>query len=274
MIVPGQTAVITGGGGGIGLSVAEALGARGLNIVIADVAEQAAHEAAAGLRGSGIRSLGVACDVRDELALDAVRQAALGEFGSVDILMNNVGVPLLGRVEQIPVSDWEWLLDLNVLGMVRALRVFLPDMLAAGAGHIVFTTSVLAVLSGHPMAGNAVPYITSKGAVLALAQSLEMYLRPHGIGVTVLAPDHTDTNFQRSGRLVGDLELSPDANPYPAQTPAQAAAALIDALDSGAFLASPAPGCAEMLSLQAANKLAPSAMTPHYYSRVAVTEGP
>jgi len=266
MIVLGQTAVITGGAGGIGLSVATALGERGLNIVIADMAEQAAQEAAAGLRDNGIRSLGMACDVRSEDALNEVRLAALGEFGSVDILMNNVGVPLLGRVEQIPISDWEWLLDLNVLGMVRGIRVFLPDMLAAKAGHLIFTTSSLAVLSGHPMAGNAVPYITSKGAVLALAQSMEVYLKPHGIGVSLFAPEHTDTNFVRSGRLVGDLELSPDANPNPAQTPAQAAQALVDALDAGAFLASPAPGHAEMLALQAAGRLEPSAMTPHYYS--------
>lgn len=266
MIVSGQTAVITGGAGGIGLSVARALGSRGLNIVIADVAEQAAQKAAAGLRDSGIRSLGVACDVRSEKALDEVRLAALGEFGSVDILMNNVGVPLLGRVEEIPVSDWQWLLDLNVLGMVRGVRVFLPDMLAAGGGHMIFTTSSLALLSGHPVAGLSLPYITSKGAVLALAQSLEVYLRPHGIGVTLFAPEHTDTNFVHSGRLVGDLELTPGDIPYPPQTPEQAAQALIDALDAGAFLASATPRYAEMLALQAASRLEPSAMTPHYYA--------
>jgi NAD(P)-dependent dehydrogenase (short-subunit alcohol dehydrogenase family) len=141
--------------------------------------------------------------------------------------MNHAGMSVNGPVEQVALADWGQLLGLNVLGMVRGLRVFLPDMLSRGAGHVVFTTSSLAPLAGHPHAAAAVPYITSKAAVVGLAQSVERYLAPHGIGVTLFAPDYTATAFPGSVRRVGaggsGAEPVSAPVPYPAQPPEHAA---------------------------------------------------
>lgn len=244
-----------------------------MNVVIADLDQQAAQGTAAGIRSAGGASIGLACDVRSEGDLDAVRRAALAEYGQVDLLMNHVGMSVSGPVEQVAISEWEQILDLNVLGMVRGLRVFLPDMLAARAGHVVFTTSSLALLAGHPRASKAVLYITSKAAVIGLAQSAERYLAPHGIGVTLFAPDYTDTAFPRSVRDVSPEEAHAvpvaDTVPYPAQTPAQAAAVLIAALEDGAFLASATPGAGELLVKQAQAGLDPSALAPLYFAMTA-----
>lgn len=265
MLVAGRTAVVTAGGNGIGRSVCAALAGRGVNVVIADLDGIAAERAAGELRAAGGSGIGVACDVRDESALEAVRDAAEREFGPVDLLVNHAGGAVHGPVDQVPVSDWAWLLDLNVVSMVRGLRVFLPPMMAAGSGHVVFTTSSLALLSGHPHAGDVVPYVTSKGAVIALAQSVHMYLAPRGIGVTLFAPDYTDTGFPLSARRVGvPAAQGAPKIPYPPQTPDQAAQVLVAALEEKRFLASATPGVARLLALQASAVLDPSELTPRY----------
>lgn len=277
VIIAGQTAVITAGAHGIGRSVADGLVRRGMNIVIADLDGPAAERAAAELRAAGGACIGLACDVRDEADLDRVRVAAINEYGQTDLLMNHAGMSVNGPVEQIPIANWEQLLDLNVLGMVRGLRVFLPDMLSRSAGHVVFTTSSLALLSGHPHASAAVPYITSKAAVIGLAQSVERYLAPHGIGVTLFAPDYTATAFPLSvRRFVTDNSHAAPVSasvPYPAQTPEQAADVLLSALENGAFLASATEGADRLLLRQAQGLLDPSALTPSYFTMTGAGTG-
>lgn len=265
MIVAGRTAVVTAGANGIGRCVSAGLAARGMHVVIADVDGEAAHRAAAEIRTAGGSCVGSTCDVRDEAALHAVRELARREFGAVHLLMNHAGASLNGPVDAIPIADWEWLLDLNVLGMIRGLRTFLPEMLAAGAGQLVFTTSSLALLSGHPHSRSAVPYITSKAAIIGLAQSVHEYVAPHGIGVTLFAPDYTDTSFPRTARRVGTPVSAGRDIPYPPQTPQQAADVLFAALEAGDFLASATPGFADLLASQAAARLDPTALTPRYF---------
>lgn len=265
MITDRQVAVVTAGGNGIGRAICVALAGRGMKVVVADVDTSAAEETAAAVRSSGGLAMGIYCDVTDEKTLENVRAEALAEFGSVDLLVSHAGGSIHGQVEEVSISDWQWLLDLNVLSMARALRVFLPDMIAAGSGHVVFTTSSLALIPGHPHAGAVIPYIASKGAVTSLAQSAYMYLAPRGVGVTLFAPDYTDTGFPLAARRVGLSSATPGSQiPYPPQTPEQAAGVLIAALDSGDFLASATPGFDELLRVAAAAGLDPSAVTPMY----------
>lgn len=271
VLLEGNTAVITAGGNGIGRSVALAFAAHGLNVVIADLDGAAAVRVADEIGRGGGAALGLAANVRDESSLEAVRDEALRRFGRVDLLMNHAGTSVNGPVERIPLGEWEQLIDLNILGMIRGLRVFLPAMMEAGRGHVVFTTSSLALLGGHPHAASAVPYITTKGAVISLAQSTRMYLDGHGIGVTLFAPEYTATSFPKSVRHVGvDPNAAPvdvaSAVPYAAQTPDQAAVVLIKALRYGRFLAAATPGVDSFLVAQAEAQLDPTALTDRYYA--------
>jgi NAD(P)-dependent dehydrogenase (short-subunit alcohol dehydrogenase family) len=256
----GKTAVITAGAHGIGRCVCERLAARGANVVIADIDAAAAVGLAQEL---GSPAVGMGCDVRSERDLAAVRDVALERFGTVDLLMNHAGVSVRGELEEVSIEDWTTLLDLNVLGMVRALRVFLPSMIEEGGGRVVFTTSSLALLSGNPVSALGVPYITSKAAIVGLAQSAAIYLEPHGISVTLFAPDYTDTAFAR--RSDEDRETSvASVVPYPPQQPEEAADVLMAALDRGAFLASATPRHSELLRLQADSLLDPGALSLEY----------
>jgi NAD(P)-dependent dehydrogenase (short-subunit alcohol dehydrogenase family) len=196
----GKVAVITGGASGIGRGTALAMARLGTDIVLADVNDRRLAEARAAVAALGRRALAVPCDVSSDAQMEHLAEAALTEMGRVDILMNNAGVVLRGALEQISMADWEWSLGINVLGVVRGLRVFLPHMIARGSGYIINTGSVAGLFA---LTGEGAPYITSKFAVVGLSEALALYVRPYGIGVSVLCPGSVDTNLHETERAVG-----------------------------------------------------------------------
>ena len=125
----------------------------------------------------------------------------LAEFGSIDVVVNNVGVMVAGRPEAIPVDEWQRVLDLNVLGTVRSNRVFLPLLMEQGRGHVVNTASASGILN---YAYDRTPYAASKAAVVMLSEALFMYLRPYGVGVSCLCPAGVATNILEQIRFVGE----------------------------------------------------------------------
>jgi NAD(P)-dependent dehydrogenase (short-subunit alcohol dehydrogenase family) len=265
-----KTAVVTAGANGIGRCVCEELAQRGMTVVIADIDENAAIRAAAEIRTKGYSAVGVKCDVRFMEDVNLLRELTIAEFGAPSLLMNHAGISVRGQLEMVPLESWRDLLEVNVLGMVRILDVFLPDLKQLGSGHVVFTTSSLALISGHPQTRNSVPYVTTKAAVVGLAQSVAMYLEEYGIRVTLFAPDYTDTSFPKTGGLAFGAPMGVNEStivdvPYPAQTPEHAANVLISALEDDAFLASATVGISELLQLQAISLMDPTAITPAYY---------
>ena len=199
-----KVAVVTGGASGIGRATAVAMARLGTDVVLADVNRRRLDEARAEIAALGSRVLAVHCDVAEDASVESLARTALGEMGHVDILMNNAGVVLRGALEQISIADWEWCLGVNVLGVVRGIRAFLPHMLARGSGYIVNTASVAGLLA---LTGEGAPYIASKFAVVGLSEALALYARPFGIGVSVLCPGSVDTNLHETGRTVG---MSPE----------------------------------------------------------------
>jgi NAD(P)-dependent dehydrogenase (short-subunit alcohol dehydrogenase family) len=179
--VDGAVAVITGAGSGIGRAAALALAARGCSVVVTDIDAERAAAAAVEISGA----IGLRCDVTSDGDVAAVLDAALSTFGRVDIVMSNVGVIAMGLPEAIPVDAWSSILDVNVLGTVRVLRTFLPHLLERGSGHVVTTGSTAGLF---PYAYDRLPYAASKGAIVALTESLALYLRPRGIGVSCFCP--------------------------------------------------------------------------------------
>lgn len=192
--IAGKVAVITGGGSGIGRGTALVLAAAGAHVVVTDVDEDAAAAVAEEASQAGAASIGSRLDVTSQSDFDAARDLALTEFGALDIVMNNVGLVAIGPPEHIPLSEWERLISANLLSIVRSNASFLPLLLARGAGHIVNTASTAGL---YAYSYERLPYSATKAAVVALSESLALYLRPKGIGVTCLCPGPVATNIVR-----------------------------------------------------------------------------
>jgi NAD(P)-dependent dehydrogenase (short-subunit alcohol dehydrogenase family) len=196
----GKVAVITGGASGIGRGTALAMARRGMDVVIADINDRRLEETRAAIATLGRRVLAVHCDVAKDADVECLGETALSVMGRVDILMNNAGVMLRGALEQIPIADWEWSFDINLLGVVRSIRTFLPHMLERGSGYIINTGSVAGLIA---LTGEGAPYVASKFAIVGLSEALALYARPKGIGVSVLCPGSVDTNLCETERVVG-----------------------------------------------------------------------
>ncbi len=149
---------------------------------------------------TGRQALGVHCDVTSDAEVDALRDATIDRFGHVDLLCNNAGVSVLGPPERVDMDDWEWILQVNVLGIVRGVRAFVPGMLERGRGHVLNTASIAGVWA---YTWDAAPYISSKFAAYGFTEVLARRLEPHGIGVSVLCPGLVDTNLGETARFSG-----------------------------------------------------------------------
>jgi len=200
MQLAGKVAVITGGASGIGRGTALAMARRGTDVVIADINDRRLEETCADITALGRRVLAVHCDVAKDADVERLGEAALSAMGHVDILMNNAGVVLRGALEQIPMVDWEWSFGINLLGVVRGIRTFLPHMLERGSGYIINTGSVAGWMA---LPARAVPLWAPKFAIVGLSEALALYARPRGISVSVLCPGSVDTNLCETERAIG-----------------------------------------------------------------------
>jgi NAD(P)-dependent dehydrogenase (short-subunit alcohol dehydrogenase family) len=204
MELANKVAVITGGASGIGRGTALALARRGADVVLADVNEARLAETRAAVEALGRRALAVRCDVTRDDDVERLARVAIAELEHVDVLMNNAGVVVCGALEAIPIAEWQWEFDVNVFGVIRGIRAFLPHMLARGSGYVVNTASMAGLFA---LTGPGAPYVASKFAVVGLSEALALYARPRGIGVSVLCPAAVETNLSENGRVFG---LAPD----------------------------------------------------------------
>lgn len=206
----GKTAVVTGAASGIGKAIAVALAARGCQVVLVDLNEDATAGARKEVETAGGRALVVAADVRNPAEVVAVYHRTLEAFGNVDILVNNAGVLRVGPALEATDEDWRNVIDVNLWGVVNGCRVFGPHFKNQGAGHIVNTASA-AGLSGLPYSAS---YSASKFAVVGLSESLRWELAQFGVGVTVLCPGAVKTGIAigsggpRTAELVDRFGLS------------------------------------------------------------------
>jgi NAD(P)-dependent dehydrogenase (short-subunit alcohol dehydrogenase family) len=197
MELTGKTAVITGGASGIGLATARQLAESGMNLVLGDIEEAPLYEAVEGLRESGAQVIGLRCDVSIEEDVFKLRDGALSEFGSAHVVFNNAGVvggPALGTPKKV----WDWVIAVNVDGVINGINAFAPLFLEQDEGHVVNTAS-LAGLTG--VAGTGA-YCASKFAVVGISESLfhEFSLTQKNVHVSVLCPGFVRTRIHESDR--------------------------------------------------------------------------
>jgi NAD(P)-dependent dehydrogenase (short-subunit alcohol dehydrogenase family) len=193
----GRVAVVTGGGSGIGRALAEAFARERAKVVIADIDAAAADTAATALRARGADALAVPTDVTDLDSVNALADRAYAAFGAVHVLCNNAGVAAWGGLESATHRDWQWVLGVNLWGVIHGIEAFVPRMVAGQqGGHIVNTASMAGLIASQGLG----VYNTSKYAVVGLSETLVKDLRPYGIGVSVLCPLGVATQIRRSER--------------------------------------------------------------------------
>jgi NAD(P)-dependent dehydrogenase (short-subunit alcohol dehydrogenase family) len=200
MDISGKTAIVTGAASGIGLGIATALAEAGANVVMADIQKDAVEQAAHGLSGTNKRVMAVKIDVTlEQSVLDALAEAERN-FGKLHIACNNAGVPMHGtRLIDVPPRDWEFVIGVNLWGIIHGIRHFVPAILKHGeAGHVVNTASVAGFQNRHGT--NQGPYSMSKYAALSLSEALEHELEGTNVGVSVLCPGPINTNIARGAR--------------------------------------------------------------------------
>lgn len=246
----GQVAVVTGGTSGIGYALAAHLVRRGVNVMIADIREDAIPAAVDALSGQPGRAIGVGADVSVDAAVDALADETLERLGRVDLVCNNAGVVC----EQTPMWEqrletWRWLIDVKLMGVVHGVRTFAPLLIAQGSGHFLNTASAGGLIPLPHLA----PYNATMHAVVGLTETLHAELQSisTSLGATVLCPGMVDTPLgPNSASLTppGAVSIPNDRDDDAmrgAISPAAVAEAAIDAVESGRRHAVVGPGAAQ-----------------------------
>lgn len=213
----GKTAVITGAASGIGLELAKQFGARGMNLVLADVEEPVLDRVAAELSEAGFPVLSFVLDVRNHSEIQALEVAARERFGNIHVLCNNAGVGAGGPVaDPSNLEAWRWTIDIDLWGVIYGCKVFLPSMLAHGEPSHIVNTASMAGLASAPFMG---AYNIAKYGVVALSETLskEMQIANSNVGVSVLCPAFVATGIAEGDRNMPDdvrdqLPPAPDAD--------------------------------------------------------------
>lgn len=199
MDLDNKVAVVTGGASGIGFALGSRFAQRGARVVLADVEQRALAEAAERLAESGAEVLAVPTDVSDKDAVEALAAATIERFGAVHYVCNNAGVGSRGLpVSDLPVEDYQWVMGVNLFGVIHGISAFLPHLRAQDEGHIINTGSVASVVCMTGMA----PYNAAKAAVLSLSETLYHELKAEGsaVEVSVLCPGWVRTALGTSDR--------------------------------------------------------------------------
>lgn len=194
--IQGRVAFVTGGASGLGLSMARIFLSRGASVMLADRDAEGLERAIAELSTETNQVASVVCDVADAGEMEKAAQATIDHFGKVHIVVNNAGVALGGQPGEIPMKDWRWIVDINLLGVVHGIEVFTPLIKSHGeGGHFVNTAS----MAGHVSPGGMGPYNATKYAVVGYSEGLKTELMADQIGVSVLCPGWVRTNIHTTG---------------------------------------------------------------------------
>jgi NAD(P)-dependent dehydrogenase (short-subunit alcohol dehydrogenase family) len=212
MELRGKLALVTGAASGIGRETALAFARAGADLVICDLNDAGLEQTAAAIRAVGRTVLDRRVDVSSQEDMRAFAAEVHRQHAAVDVLMNNAGVGLGAGFLDTSLEDWDWIISINLWGVIHGCHFFLPPMVARRQGHVVNVSSAAGYLATAQLAA----YSTTKFGVFGLSEALRDELRPHGIGVTTVCPGIINTPITTAARMRG-----------PAATP-QARAALVD----------------------------------------------
>lgn len=192
-----KVAVVTGAASGIGRATATRFAQQGMKVVLADIEEAALDDAVGALTSAGHDVIGVPTDVAKFEAIETLAEKTVAAFGQVNIVHNNAGVVVSGPVDGLSLSDWEWVLGVDLWSVIYGVKVFLPLIRAAGEGHIVNTAST----AGLQASATIAPYNVAKFGVVALTETVRIELENEpDISASVLCPGAINTRIVSSKR--------------------------------------------------------------------------
>lgn len=195
--VTGKVAFITGGASGMGLAMARSFSAAGMKVVIADIEDTALAAVAEEFAATNADVLTLKVDVTDRAAMEQAAQATEEAFGKVHVVCNNAGVAVGGSIVDMTYEDWDWVMKVNLDGVINGIQTFVNRIRAHGeGGHIINTASI----AGHMAIPALSVYNTTKFAVVGMSEAIRQDLAPHNIGVSVLCPGVVNTGIFDSGR--------------------------------------------------------------------------
>ncbi|MEZ4325649.1 MAG: SDR family NAD(P)-dependent oxidoreductase [Polyangiales bacterium] len=192
-------AVVTGGGSGLGRALCQDLAGRGARVLVTDVNLGTAEETADMLRRSGAEAHAMTVDVRDHLQVAAMEAYATELWGGTDVLVNNAGLAVVGELGLIPVEEWQFQVDVNLMGVIWGCHYFGPKMIAQKSGFILNVASSAGLLAAPTMG----PYNVTKAGVVALSETLFAEIGPKGVTVAALCPTFLRTNIHKDARAFG-----------------------------------------------------------------------
>jgi NAD(P)-dependent dehydrogenase (short-subunit alcohol dehydrogenase family) len=222
----GKTAFITGGGSGIGLGIAKTCCKHGMNVVIVDIRQEALDEAVVYFTENKLPVHSIMLNVTDREAYTIAADEAESVFGNIHLLVNNAGVGGGGPVETVTYNDWDYVVGINLGGVINGIMTFLPRMLKHGeGGHIVSTSST----NGIAATGASITYCTTKFAIAGMMEALATEMQGKGIGASVLVPGPTRTNLGKSSAENRPVHLQNEgASPPPPPRDPDFQARLVD----------------------------------------------
>lgn len=200
MAMDGKRIFITGGATGLGRALAERHARAGWRVCIGDLDVERCAEALAAVRAHSPMSFALTCDVTRESDLQAAADWLQREWGGVDTVVNNAGVAQMGGIAETTLADWQWAMDINVLGVVRGCKVFVPMLRARQPGEAGGQLVNIASMAGLVHMPNASVYNATKAAVVALSETLQLELEPEGIRVSVVCPAFFRTDLAKNMR--------------------------------------------------------------------------
>src|SRR3990172_7023594 len=196
----GRTAIVTGAGSGIGSGIALALARAGMNVAVADIQREAAKAICGQIEADGGKAIPIAVDVSDAASVEAAARQAEAAFGRIHVAVNNAGVAMHRTpLENISLEDWNWVIGVNVYGVIHGIRSLVPRIRRHGEGGHGVNAASIGGLQVHP-GWNTGAYSMTKYAVVALSEALEQELSGSGIGVSVLCPAAVRTAIYDSAR--------------------------------------------------------------------------
>jgi NAD(P)-dependent dehydrogenase (short-subunit alcohol dehydrogenase family) len=192
--IAGRTAVVTGGGSGIGMGLAKELARQGARVAVADIIAENAEKVAQAIRDAGGEAIAVTCDVCERSSIEAMRDAVHAAFGPVQLLFANAGATSFDALMDMSDDDVDWILQVNLHGVMNTTRAFLPDMIAGKEGHVCATASMAGLLPGWiPVHA---PYSAAKAGIIGLMMNVGLELREHNVFTTSYCPGGVATGMK------------------------------------------------------------------------------
>lgn len=194
--ISGKAAVVTGGGSGIGMGLAKELAKQGASVAIADILLENAEKVADAITAAGGKAVPIQCDVTDRASIKRMKEQATAALGPIQLVFANAGATSFDPLMDMSDDDVDWIIDVNLMGVMRTTQAFLPDMVKAGGGHICATASMAGLLPGWiPVHA---PYSAAKAGIIGLMMNLQLELREHNVFTTSYCPGGVATGMKQN----------------------------------------------------------------------------